>query len=254
VPHLIPHPSSTLFFLSLPQIVHLPREPRDHFHNPRIETNYFTFGHFDWNLSVCPFGDGVETTGKPLIFLTRQTNFDHLCRIKYRLTIGQNDKTLESEVIEQIVDLSGHAQPYNVGYDLYRLTSGKSKLKVKVELISVAAISEVQLCPLNRSKNRAHLYDRDKQEWLIESDVSKEFLQFRMYYSDVRNVPRKFLRYVSWNARVIPARSPKTSVRVLGCPLSNYYAQTDYSEEAYEIETDIPVQDVSQLILKVLQQ
>lgn len=193
---------------------------------------------------MCPSGDGVETTGKPLIFLTRQTNFDHLCRVKYRLVIGQNDKMLESETIEQVVDISGHAKPYYVGYDLYRLASSKSKLKVKVELISVTAISEVQLYPMNRSKNRAHLYDRDKQAWLIESDISKDTLQFRMYYSDVRNVPRKFLRYVSWNAHVIPARSKKTPTRMLGCPLSNYYAQTDYSEEAYEIETDISVADV----------
>lgn len=182
-----------------------------------------------------------------MIFLTRQTNFDHLCRVKYRLIIGQGDKLFESEVIEQIVDISGHAQPYDVGYDLYRLTSSKSRLRVRVELMSVTAISEVQIWPLNRSKNRAHLYDRDKQAWMIESDISKEELQFRMYYSDVRNVPRKFLRYVSWSTRVVPVRGRKAAVKVLGCPMSNYYAQTDYSEEAYEMKTDIPAQEVSHL-------
>ncbi len=45
----------------------------------------------------------------------------------------------------------------------------------QVELMSVSAISEVALCPFSRNRNRAHLYDRDKQAWMLEvGGVSSE--------------------------------------------------------------------------------
>lgn len=95
-------------------------------------------------------------------------------------------------------DISGNGAPYDVNYNLYGVCSGKGKVLIRLELLSVATISEVELYPLNRDRNRAHLYDRENQAWLLESDVSMEKLKLRLYYTDVTNVPRKFTRFVCW--------------------------------------------------------
>lgn len=227
----------------------MPRDKDYSHHNsaydrPKIETNYFTYGTFDWSISVSPSGDSSENEGRPLVSFTRQTHFDHLSRVKYRLVIGRGEKMLETDVIQQVFDLSGQGTPYDVGFNLYQLAPYKNRLPLKAELLSVTPISEVQLCPLNRSKNRAHLYDLEKQAWLIESDISLEYLKLRLYYMDVKNVPRKFLRFVSWSAKIIPARGNMRTVKCVGGPFSNYYAQTDM-DEGYDLNTDIPVNEVS---------
>ena len=97
-------------------------------------------------------------------------------------------------------DMSGNGDPYDVNYNLYSASSGKGKLRIRLELLSVATISEVELYPLNRDRNRAHLYDRENQAWLLESDVSMDNLTLRLYYVDVTNVPRKFTRFVCWRS------------------------------------------------------
>ena len=95
-------------------------------------------------------------------------------------------------------NMSGNGDPYDINHNLYAASSGKSKLRIRLELLSVATISEVELYPLNRDRNRAHLYDRENQAWLLESDVSMNNLTLRLYYVDVTNVPRKFTRFVCW--------------------------------------------------------
>lgn len=47
----------------------------------RYETSYFAFGGFDWNLTVEPYGN--EFDERLLICPTRQTSFDHLCKLRY---------------------------------------------------------------------------------------------------------------------------------------------------------------------------
>lgn len=230
------------------QVLQLPKGAKDHsndYEYSKFETNYFTFGNFDWNLSIYPFGDRLENDGRPLVFLTRQTNFDHLCRVRYRLMLGHGDRILDSDTLEQMFDISGNSPPYDVSYNLYNLTSSKARMKVKAELLSVTAVSEIQLSPLNRSKNRTHLYDRDKQAWMIETDLSTEYLKFRLYYVDVRNVPRRFVRYVCWSLMVMPARGQVRPVKALRAPFFNYYSQSDLTEEGFEIDTDIHVNEVS---------
>ena len=58
------------------------KDPRDQDPHPRLETDYFSWGGFDWSLSVHPRGDSPSTESRPLVFLTRQTSFDHLCRTR----------------------------------------------------------------------------------------------------------------------------------------------------------------------------
>ena len=86
---------------------------------------------------------------------------------------------MDSDTIEQVLDTSGTGPPYVVGHNLFTLTSGKARLRIKIQLLSVSAISEVVICPFSRSKNKIHLYDRDKQAWMLEADVlSKKNLAF----------------------------------------------------------------------------
>ena len=98
----------------------------------------------------------------------------------------------------QMFDISGNGAPYDVNYNLYGVCSSKGNVLIRLELLSVATISEVELYPLNRDRNRAHLYDRENQAWLLETDVSMEKLKLRLCYTDVTNVPRKFTRFVCW--------------------------------------------------------
>ena len=216
-----------------------------HYTFPKYETMYFSWGLFDWNLSVYPFGDCAETDNFSLVYLIRQTSFDHLCRVRYRITLGTGDRKVESSAIEQIIDISGTGTPYESGYSIYQFANRSGKLHIKIELLAVTAISEVELQPFTRGKNKAHLYDRDKQAWMLEADVSLEHLRTRIYYADVYNVPRKFMRFVSWGMNVVPTKGhTKRRTQALGTPFCNYYVQTD-TDEGFDMVTDIPVEEVS---------
>ena len=225
----------------------MPRIPRDNHHSndshAKFETGYFAFGNLDWNLHIYPNGDSADTDGRSLVFLTKQTNFDHSCRAQYRLVISRKDRVITSDVIEQCIDMAGQGRPYEIDQSVHGLIVAKGKLSLKVEMLSVATVSEVELLPLNRERNRAHLYDRENQGWLVECDVSTECLRLRMYYSDVRNVPRRFTRLVTWSAKVVTSRNC-SEIKALGCPFSAYYTQTDTAEECYEMDTNIASSEV----------
>ena len=109
--------------------------------------------------------------------------------------------------------------------------------------MSVSAVSPISLYPFSRTKNKTHLYDRDKQAWMLESDTTGEHLKLRLYYADVYNVPRRFTRHVSWSVSVVPVHGHEKPRRAKDAPFSNYYAQTE-QDEGYMMSTDIPVSEV----------
>ena len=193
---------------------------------------------------VYPFGDAPERDGRALVYLVRQTGLDHHCRVSYKVILGQGDKVLTSDTIEQVLDTSGQGTPYDVPGSLYQLTSSKNKLLVKVELLNSTAISECHLFPLNRNKNKSHLYDRDKQAWLLESDVSLTYLKFRLFYTDARNVPRRHMHHLGWSLSVTPRRGHYKPIKALAVPYSHYYTQMEVDVEGYDIQTDISVKEV----------
>ncbi len=106
-------------------------------------------------------------------------------------------------------------------------------------------MSEIFVCPFNKSKNKAHLYDRDKQAWMLETNLhtQNKTLHLRLYYADIHNVPRKFSRYVCWNAILVPVQIHAKPQSASGAPFSNYYAQTD-TDDGFVMKTDIPVAEV----------
>jgi hypothetical protein len=232
-------------------IITIPRDPRNQQNianqYQKFETSYFAFGGCDWNVLIYPNGDCVQNEGKPTVHLSRQTGLDHCCKIKYRVTIGHGDRTLESDTLDDYVDISGNGLGYNLGASVYGLATHKGRLRVKVDLYAVTAISEVQICPLDRRKNRSRCYDREKQAWIIESDMDDAYLRLRLFYADIYNIPRHYTRFICWNLSVLPvARTGERSrsMKAIGAPFSNYYTQTDV-DEGYDMLTTVPINEVS---------
>ena len=201
-----------------------------------------------WNLAVFPFGDVPEKDGIPMIYLVRQNNFDHHCRVRYRIILGHGDKTLDTDVMEQTFDTSGAGKAYeirsNFRYSLYALSSGK-KLNLRIELLGATAISECNLFPKNRQRNKTSLYDREKQAWMIESDTSLDRLKFRLFYTDVHNVAQRHMRYVGFGISVVPRRGHYKPIPAIGVPYFQLYPQRESDVEGYDIQTDITVKEVS---------
>lgn len=213
----------------------------------KLETNYFIFGNFEWNIALYPpqQSDSGSRESRPLVCLNRLTGFDHQCRVKYRVVLGEGERRIDSGILEDFSDNEGHGYGWPLKCQLSDLVR-RGLIRVHLEMISANTVSEVKLCVSNVLGMSAHCYDRDKQAWSIETDVNTEFLRLKIIYKDIYNVPRNHLRHVSWSAHVI-RRHPKTGAKepitVLGAPLSKYYVQ-DESDEGVIMETGIPMREV----------
>ena len=227
------------------EIVQLPKEGKESNYGYRkAESTYFTFGSFDWNLAIHPHGDKPENENRPIAYLIRQTSFDHLCRVRYKISFGQGEKVMETDVNEQILDASGFGEGFEIGCNLYKLCASKCRLRVRIELLWVSAVSEVTLHAFDRNQNVAHLYDRNKQAWLLQTDINKQHLRLKLYYSDINNVPRNHMRYVHWDACVVPLSGRARPSRTTEGPHACYYTQGQ-TDKGYEMNTGIPVVEVS---------
>eukprot|EP00105_Crassostrea_gigas_P038514 XP_019922662.1 PREDICTED: uncharacterized protein LOC105327948 [Crassostrea gigas] len=130
--------------------------------NIKLETPYFSFGLFDWSISLYPNTPTQDSEGNVAVQLHRHTNFDHLCRVQYDIKIGEN-QAFESGTIEQWLDGGGNGEPYIIGSTIHVLSRGRSTVRVRVNMYSVVSIGEAVLPVLNKNRNRVHLYDKDKK-------------------------------------------------------------------------------------------
>ena len=81
---------------------------------------------------------------------------------------------------------------------------------------------------------------------IVDCTGKKDCLTFKLYYTDMFNVPRGYIRYLSWNLFVIPNDERTPAVNVSGeTSYSAYYAQAQADTEGYEMITKIPVHEVS---------
>lgn len=209
----------------------------------RLESTYFLFGLSDWSVSLFPDSSSTEADGSVAVQLQRHSSFDHMCTVRYRVILG-DEGTFDSGDMEQMLDASGVGEPFTVGASVTRLARGRSTLRIKVEMTSVVYVSEVAVNVLSRSKNRAHLYDRDKQAWMVEADPSGRYLAFKLYYTDISHVPRRFTRYVAWHVRLLSRSGNARVVRLPQGPYSKYYVQQDV-DDGFIMSTDVPVEEVS---------
>lgn len=74
--------------------------------HPKLETTYFSFGGFDWNVAVFPNGRDV-TEERLLVFLNRLTGFDHQCRVRYMMVLGEAERRIDSGLLDDISDTDG---------------------------------------------------------------------------------------------------------------------------------------------------
>jgi hypothetical protein len=145
--------------------VRIPRETHSRYaSDTKLESSYFSYGLFDWSISLYPNEGSVEQDENIAMQLHRHTSFDHICNVRYYVSIGENG-AFQSEELDQLVDIAGNGEVYIVNGSLNQLTKGRSSLKMKITMVSVVSISEVTLNVAGKSKSRAHLYDRDKQAW-----------------------------------------------------------------------------------------
>ena len=145
--------------------IRVPRESQSRYsYESRLESSYFSFGLFDWSVSLFPSEGSVDQNESIAMQLHRHTSFDHICNVRYYISLGENG-AFQSEELDHLVDIAGNGDVYIVNTSLYSLNKGRSTLKMKVNMVSVVSISEVSLNIASRSKNRGHFYDRDKQAW-----------------------------------------------------------------------------------------
>lgn len=75
--------------------------------NPvKTESQYFTFGGFDWNVAIYPFGKDASDD-RLFVYLNRLTGYDHHCRVRYVITLGEGDRAINSGLLDDISDSNG---------------------------------------------------------------------------------------------------------------------------------------------------
>lgn len=215
----------------------------------KLETGYFTFGGFDWNVVIYPNGhddgDGhMQQDGRFSVYLMRLTGFDHSCRIRYSVALGEGERRYESGQLEELSDAEGHGfgwHPRGRWSDVVH----KGLVKVTLEMVEARTISEVLVQALGPTSLPAvPCYDRDKQAWTIRADLHSDTVRLHLVYKDIHNVPRNHLRYVSWSAYLMRGEEHDAkTISLPGAPFSRYYAQ-ETVDEGIIMETSLIVQDV----------
>ncbi|KAK8379270.1 hypothetical protein O3P69_019257 [Scylla paramamosain] len=209
----------------------------------RYESPYFHFGHYDWHVSVTS-ASGME--GRPSVQLRRLTGFDHQCRVRYLMVVGEGERRADSGILDQLSDHDGRTPGWSPARTRLHDLVHKGVLRLYLEMILANTTSEVRLQPLPQGAPTAVLcYDRDKQAWALEADLHSDTLRLKLVFNDVHNVPRNHLRYVCWNAYLLrrASRGYVESVCLVNGPFSNYYAQEN-TDDGLMMESDVPVKEV----------
>lgn len=149
---------------------------------PKLETPYFTFGSFDWNVSIVSqqiniSNDEFEAQRdhfvKPFVFLNRLTGFEHPCRVQYRLLLGEGKYREDSGVLDQISDASGRIRGFQMRHSLMDLVKHQGVVRVYLELFCCNSISEAKVPVIRNPSPTINCYDRNKQvsfgKWKMNS-------------------------------------------------------------------------------------
>ncbi|XP_055357799.1 uncharacterized protein LOC129602713 isoform X2 [Paramacrobiotus metropolitanus] len=197
----------------------------------RLESAYFAFGNLEWNLVLLPNPSGT------ILKLNRMTHFEHSCQTRFRVSVGpEHGNHFLSGILDSRSDLSGTGESIMAKLALENYVEN-NVVKVKVEMFSANLLSEIIIPTLHQS---VHFYDRDKQGWHVQTYACErgetELLKLKMFYSDVKNVPREMARYVSWRVQVHPTNSPSASKPETLGPFVKYYQQRDV-DFSFEIST-----------------
>ena len=167
------------------------------FKNGKLETTYFHFGTFDWNISIMTHNpsssgpasmvrglfkdsteqdmfrapDGSVRSGRTYhIFLNRLTGFENSCRIQFRFVLGTGQCREDSGMLEQVSDMNGRSRGFQLDQHTFGNITSSGVLHLYFEFFSCNPISEVQV-PIARSISPTiNCYDRNKQVFqLVDS-------------------------------------------------------------------------------------
>jgi len=164
----------------------------------KLETDYIAFGGFDWNLVIYPHGkdtDGRGQDNRVSVYLMRLSGFDHRCRVRYSLALGESDRRIDSGPIEDISDAEGCGFGWHTRVRWSDIAH-KGTLRVSLEMLEARTICEIAVQALGPSLPlpAAPCYDRDKQAWAIRADLNSDTVRLHLVYKDIHNVPRNHLR------------------------------------------------------------
>ncbi|TGZ49978.1 Uncharacterized protein DBV15_07454 [Temnothorax longispinosus] len=244
----------------------------------KLETDYFAFGGFDWNLVIYPHGketDGRGQDSRVSVYLMRLSGFDHRCRVRYSLALGDGERRIDSGQIEDISDAEGCGFGWHTRVRWSDIAH-KGALRVSLEMLEARTICEVAVQALGPSVlPAAPCYDRDKQAWAIRADLNSDTVRLHLVYKDIHNVPRNHLRcsfldksslkniekmfrklnvldtfcsnrYVSWSAYLLRGEGPNVAaVGLPGEPFSRYYVQEPV-DEGIIMETNVDMNEVKE--------
>lgn len=155
----------------------------------KFESASFGFGSFDWNVSIVVhnYGPGTttaannsggQTNGNDVnsntkddsangriiyVFLNRLSGFDHPCRVKYRVLIGENKNGEDSGMLDQLSDAGGRIRGFQMQNSLTELLKSDGSVRVRVELQCCNAISEAKVPIVRNPSPTVNCYDRNKQ-------------------------------------------------------------------------------------------
>ncbi|XP_063994198.1 uncharacterized protein LOC135171514 [Diachasmimorpha longicaudata] len=221
----------------------------------KLETGYFTFGGFDWNLAIYPQGKkegevrqeggGGGGGGCLSVYLVRLTGFDHRCRVRYSVALGEGERQMESGQIEDFSDAEGQGFGWHPRVH-WADVAHRGILPLTVEMVEARTISEVVVQALGPAiLPAAPCYDRDTQAWAIRADLHSDTVRLHLIYKDIHNVPRNHLRYISWSAFLMRGdEADAEGILLPGSPFSRYYAQ-EPTDEGIIMETSLRVNEVN---------
>ncbi|XP_071744826.1 uncharacterized protein [Lepeophtheirus salmonis] len=236
----------------------------------KLETSYFSYSPYDWNLSLYPtgrsdsqLGTSESIVGSPTgnasmtIYLNRQTGLDRNCRVKFNLKIGDGESRVESGDRDEISDHDGKSYGWLPMVKFADCVS-RGVLKLIVEMISINTVSLLEIPVVPPNPVGLPVYDKDKLAWEVEPDMNGDTLKLRMIHKDAKNIPRNHIRYVCWSAYLIK-NHPKLKHALGGgskpkdytakIPLDQklyfqYFVQDD-TEDGTLMDTKIPIKEIT---------
>ena len=109
----------------------------------------FHFGHYDWSMNI------TSPEGRPIVELKRLTGFEHHCRVRYLIVLGEEDKRTDSGILDQLSDKEGRSPVWNP--PRIRITDivKRGVIHVYLEMLLANTTSEIKVSISIKSMLRA---------------------------------------------------------------------------------------------------
>lgn len=243
----------------------------------RIDTGVFPFGGAEWNVNLkINEKNPSDVRGGSTATIRRLSSDDHYCKFKYRIHIGvieltplpgakppamgrppagnqvgtkslinPQKKVISSNEMDSLFVHADTNDKVVLPTNIYKLATLQGVITIKIECIGAITLTLLQI-PMDRNRHKAlRCYDREKQQWLFEAHMKSERLKFYMFFGDIPNVSRGYIRMSNIGVSVLPAYGHIKAVKANGSPYSRFYVQKPQDDFGLEIVTPITMKEVS---------